>query len=540
MNIRTVDFATWLDEQNSGHFDMLMMGWLGNIDPDDFYYAQHHDGKQCAEILEPEVDRLLDAGASRRIKMRAPTIYRKAATIIADEGSYIYLYNPSVIQRGTRRCPDMKHAATRPSGSGPRASAKAGRNDVHPVVAVRRAPAAVFGRRDDRVLVVVFVLVHLVPGDPVRIALGTRYTPQAYDALRSASGLDRPIIEQFFGYIGSALTGDLGVSFRNGDPVTLTLLERLPATVSLSPGGNRHRPAHRATRRHLVRAARGTVSDAIVRVTSQFGVSVPDFWMGILLIALFASTLHWLPTSGYRPLLDDPGGWLRHIILPGLTVGLVAAAIMTRYIRSAVLEVAAMGYVRTARSKGLPPRVVTMRHTVRNAAIPVLTITGIQLATILGGVIVVEVVFAWPARPAGVQRRCRPRLSGDPGGGAAHRGAVPAHQPHRGPAVRGGGPEDSAVMTTTTTTETAEERTRLSAGDCWRATRHRGERVVLAVVVFVAVTAQWIAPFGINDVDVPNALRRPAVSTGSAPTNSAATCSPGSWWPCRRPCGSPW
>ena len=133
-----------------------------------------------------------------------------------------------------------------------------------------------------------------------------------------------------------------------------------------------------------------------MRVASQFGVSIPDFWLAILLIALFASTLGWLPTSGYRPLLDDPAGWLRHIVLPGLTVGLVAAAIMTRYVRSAVLEVASMGYVRTARSKGLPPRVVTFRHTVRNALVPVLTITGIQLATILGGVIVVEVVFAWP------------------------------------------------------------------------------------------------------------------------------------------------
>jgi peptide/nickel transport system permease protein len=246
------------------------------------------------------------------------------------------------------------------------------------------------------VLVVVFALVHLVPGDPVRIALGTRYTPQAYDALRAASGLDRPLIEQFFGYVGGALTGDLGVSFRNGDPVTVTLLERLPATVSLGVVGIIIAllialPAGTWSALH-----EGRVSDAIVRITSQFGVSIPDFWMGILLIGLFASTLHWLPTSGYRPLFDDPGGWLRHIVLPGLTVGLVAAAIMTRYIRSAVLEVAAMGYVRTARSKGLAPRVVTMRHTVRNAAIPVLTITGIQLATILGGVIVVEVVFAWP------------------------------------------------------------------------------------------------------------------------------------------------
>ena len=246
------------------------------------------------------------------------------------------------------------------------------------------------------VLIVVFALVHLVPGDPVRIALGTRYSPQAYEALRSASGLDKPIIQQFFSYIGSALTGDLGVSFRNGDPVTVILLERLPATVSLAVVGILIAmlialPAGIWSALH-----EGRASDAIIRVASQFGVSVPDFWMGILLIALFATTLGWLPTSGYQPLLDNPGGWLRHIVLPALTVGLVAGAIMTRYVRSAVLEVASMGYVRTARSKGLSPRVVTLRHTVRNALIPVLTITGIQLATILGGVIVVEVVFAWP------------------------------------------------------------------------------------------------------------------------------------------------
>jgi peptide/nickel transport system permease protein len=246
------------------------------------------------------------------------------------------------------------------------------------------------------VLMVVFALVHLVPGDPVRIALGTRYTPEAYEALRAASGLDQPLIQQFFGYIGSALTGDLGVSFRNGEPVTVTLLERLPATVSLAVTGILIAlilavPAGIYSALH-----EGKISDAIVRVTSQFGVSVPDFWMGILLIALFSTTLGWLPTSGYRPLTSDPVGWAQHIILPGLTVGLVAAAIMTRYIRSAVLEVAGSGYVRTARSKGLPPRLVTQRHIVRNALVPVLTITGIQLATILGGVIVVEVVFAWP------------------------------------------------------------------------------------------------------------------------------------------------
>jgi peptide/nickel transport system permease protein len=246
------------------------------------------------------------------------------------------------------------------------------------------------------VLIVVFGLVHLVPGDPVRIALGTRYSPDAYQTLRAASGLDRPIVEQFFGYVGSALTGDLGVSFRNGDPVTLTLLDRLPATLSLAVVGIVIALLISVPAGIWAALREGRISDAVVRIASQFGVSIPDFWMGLMLIALFASTLGWLPTSGYQALSDNPTGWLRHVILPGLTVGLVAGAIMTRYIRSALLDVASMGYVRTARSKGLPPWVVTLRHIVRNALIPVLTITGIQLATILGGVIVVEVVFAWP------------------------------------------------------------------------------------------------------------------------------------------------
>lgn len=246
------------------------------------------------------------------------------------------------------------------------------------------------------VLIVVFALVHLVPGDPVRLALGTRYTPEAYEALRTASGLDRPLPEQFVSYVLHAVTGDFGVSFRNGQPITTTLLQRLPSTVSLAVVGlvvalliSLPAGVYSALRE-------GRVSDVIVRVSSQFGVSIPDFWLGMLLISLFSVTLGWLPASGYVALTDDPAGWLRQVALPGLTVGLVAGAIMTRYIRAAVIDVASAGYVRTAVSKGLPRRIVVSRHIVRGALVPVLTIAGIQLATILGGVIVVEVVFAWP------------------------------------------------------------------------------------------------------------------------------------------------
>lgn len=246
------------------------------------------------------------------------------------------------------------------------------------------------------VMIVVFSLVHLVPGDPIRIALGTRYTPEAYEALQIASGLDRPLWQQFFGYFGSAVTGDLGVSFRNGSPVTLNLLDRLPATASLAGVGLLIAMLISVPAGIWSALHEGRVSDAIVRVSSQFGVSIPDFWMGMLLITLFSSVLGWFPSSGYVPLTQDPALWLRHVTLPAVTVGIVAGAIMTRYIRAAVLEVADMGYVRTAKSKGLEPAVITFRHIVRNSLIPVLTIAGIQLATILGGVIVVEVVFAWP------------------------------------------------------------------------------------------------------------------------------------------------
>jgi peptide/nickel transport system permease protein len=270
------------------------------------------------------------------------------------------------------------------------------RRGMSPVVRflLRRAASSVvvlFG-----VAVVVFALLQLVPGDPVRIALGTRFNKESYDALRAASGLDRPLWLQFVTSLGRALTGDLGVSFRDGQPVTTTLLDRLPATASLALVGIVIALAISLPAGVWSGLHQGRFSDGLVRTLSQLGVSVPDFWLGMLLITLLSSGLRLLPSSGYVPITEDPGQWLQRAIMPGATVGLVAAAIMTRYIRAAVLDVASLGHVRTARSKGLGARIVVVRHVVRNALIPILTITGIQLATILGGVIVVEVVFAWP------------------------------------------------------------------------------------------------------------------------------------------------
>lgn len=246
------------------------------------------------------------------------------------------------------------------------------------------------------VTLVVFTLIHLVPGDPVRIGLGTRFDPATYAALRHRAGLDQPLVQQYFTYLTHALTGDLGVSFQTGQPVTQILLQRLPATLSLAITGLIIGVVVALPLGVLSAVRHDTPVDSGARVISQLGVSVPDFFIGILLILAFTGTAGSLPPSGYVPITDDPLEWGRHVLLPALSVGLVAAAILTRFIRTAVLEQLGRDYVRTADAKGIPAAMVLRRHVLRNAFVPVLTVVGVQLASLLGGVIVVEVLFAWP------------------------------------------------------------------------------------------------------------------------------------------------
>jgi peptide/nickel transport system permease protein len=246
------------------------------------------------------------------------------------------------------------------------------------------------------VSVIVFALVHLVPGDPIRLALGTRFSQETYDALRERSGLDQPLVEQFFGWAGGALTGDLGVSFRSGDTVASLIAERLPATLTLAFAS-------------IVVALRiavplGTLSalrprspvDRVATVLSQIGISVPEFWMAIVLILVFAGTLGWLPSGGYVPLTEDPVGWAQRLLMPALVTGVVSGSVITRFVRSSVLEALGADHVRTAQAKGLPARHVFGWHVLRNALLPLVTVTGVQLAYLLSGVVVVEIVFAWP------------------------------------------------------------------------------------------------------------------------------------------------
>jgi peptide/nickel transport system permease protein len=258
---------------------------------------------------------------------------------------------------------------------------------------LRRAGQAVvvlFG-----VSVLVFSIMHLVPGDPVRLALGTRFDQDTYDAMVQRAGLDEPIVVQYVDWAGSALAGDLGVSFRSGQTVTDVISERLPATVSLAFGA--------IVVALLIAVPLGLLSavrprspvDYLATVVSQAGISIPDFWLAIMAILLFAATLRWLPSGGYVPLTEDPVEWARHLALPALAVGAVSGSVLTRFVRSSAIEALGQDYTRTARAKGLPRRVVLRRHVLRNALIPVVTVTGIQLAYLLSGVVVVEEVFAW-------------------------------------------------------------------------------------------------------------------------------------------------
>jgi len=246
------------------------------------------------------------------------------------------------------------------------------------------------------VSVIVFALVHLVPGDPVRLALGTRFSQDTYDSLRERSGLDQPLVQQFFAWLGSALTGDLGVSFRSGDTVASLIAERLPATITLAFASILVALAIAVPLGTISALRPRSLVDRVATVFSQFGISVPEFWMSIVLILVFAGTLGWLPSGGYVPLTEDPAGWLQRLILPAVVTGVVSGSVITRFVRSSVLEALGADHVRTAQAKGLSSRQVFTGHVLRNALLPLVTVTGVQLAYLLSGVVVVEIVFSWP------------------------------------------------------------------------------------------------------------------------------------------------
>ncbi|MFC6145671.1 ABC transporter permease [Corynebacterium nasicanis] len=240
--------------------------------------------------------------------------------------------------------------------------------------------------------VVIFLLLRLVPGDPARVALGVTATDEAVAALAKQLGTDRPLIVQYLDWVGGLLTGNFGTSLASRQDITPLIIDR--AQVSLLLCGMAMVLSLLIALPLGMWAARR--DDRVVSAAAQVGVAIPSFLTGILLVTVFAVHLGWVPANGWIPPGVDFGGFLQRVILPVVALTLVQAAILTRYVRSAVLEVLDREFIRTARSTGASMSEALWRHGLRNAALPVLTVAGLQLTSLIVGAVVIERVFLIP------------------------------------------------------------------------------------------------------------------------------------------------
>jgi peptide/nickel transport system permease protein len=246
------------------------------------------------------------------------------------------------------------------------------------------------------VSVVCFSLINLIPGDPATVILGPEATEQAKEQMRERLGLDKPIVVQYVDWLGGVLHGDLGKSLVDGTPVSQLILQRLPVTLELALGTFLVSLTIAVVAGILSASKRGTWVDYVSTGFALGGISIPHFWLGMMFIIIFAVNLGWLPASGYVPFFEDPAANIAVMILPILATGLRESAELMRMLRSSLLEELGSDYVRTAFSKGLSRRVVVIRHAVRNALIPFVTASGLQIAALLGGLVVTEQVFQLP------------------------------------------------------------------------------------------------------------------------------------------------
>jgi peptide/nickel transport system permease protein len=241
-----------------------------------------------------------------------------------------------------------------------------------------------------------FVLLALVPGDPVTAMLGMEADPTAIATLRAKYALDQPLPLRFAAWFGHVLIGDLGRSIQTGRPVMTTVLTALVPTLQLGLAALFVSLCIAIPAGIIAAARRNSAADMAASVAALTGLSLPSFWLGILLIVALSIRVPLLPSSGYVSILTNPLDALRHLILPALTLGVAMAAATMRMTRAAMLDVLSMDYIRTARAKGLSRHRVVWRHALRNALLPVVTLVGLQLGQLLGGVVVTESVFAWP------------------------------------------------------------------------------------------------------------------------------------------------
>jgi glutathione transport system permease protein len=238
------------------------------------------------------------------------------------------------------------------------------------------------------VSLLVFLFIHLLPGDPARLVAGPDATATDIANVRESLGLDKPLWEQYVRFLFNAVQGDFGQSLKNKIPVKEVIGERFWPTVLLTVFAMAWSTVFGLGIGVLSAVRRGRWQDYCGMVLAVSGISFPAFWLGLLLIDLFSVRLHWLPTGGYE-------SW-RSFVMPSFTLGLGVAAVMARFTRSAFLEISHEDYIRTARAKGVAERVVIWKHVLRNALIPIITMVGLQFGFLLGGSIVVETVFSWP------------------------------------------------------------------------------------------------------------------------------------------------
>jgi ABC-type dipeptide/oligopeptide/nickel transport system permease component len=243
------------------------------------------------------------------------------------------------------------------------------------------------------VVTVVFLLIHIVPGDPVALMLGDGASAGDVSDLRQKLGLDAPVHTQYLRYIHGILHGDLGQSLRLHDSVLHLVLQRYPYTLALTAAAMLIAIAVAVPAGILSAIHRDRWQDHTLGLLSLTGLSFPNFALGPILIVVFSIALGWFPVSGAGV---GPGQFLLHLILPAVTLGLGMAAILTRMVRTSMLEELSQDYIRTARAKGLPERTVVLRHALRNALNPVLTVIGLQFGGLLAGAIVTETIFGWP------------------------------------------------------------------------------------------------------------------------------------------------
>lgn len=258
------------------------------------------------------------------------------------------------------------------------------------------------------VVTLVFFLIHFIPGDPVEYILGDSARPADRDALRQQLGLDQPLLQQYSSYLVNLLSLDLGKSLHSKQPVSTLLAERFPATLELALAAFVIALLIAVPLGVMAARKRGTLWDSSAMTMSLLGVSIPNFWLGPMLILLFSLWLGWTPVSGR----EQAGS----LILPAITLGASLSAVLARMVRSTLLEVLNEDYIRTARAKGLKESRIIWRHALTNAMLPVVTLLGLQLGALLAGAVITETVFSWPGIGSllieSIQKRDYPLVQG--------------------------------------------------------------------------------------------------------------------------------